>query len=148
MGSGTGPRGRTKGRVATSATVLAAALAAPLLAGGCATLDPALVLAEREAAMARWSSCVARHAGRGDTSIEAIEATRAGCDGYRRDVALTFAPYLGTRVQASLGARERERVVRERQARAAVEAEPVSSRDWRERVERLLIRATGGRGDG
>lgn len=152
MGTGTesgrsGREGRSGARVARP---LAASLAA-LLAGGCATTDPAAVRAEREAALARWSGCVARHAGRGATADEALEATRVGCDGHRRDVAMTFPPHLGDRVRARLDAGERRHVVHERLDldRAALGDRSVSPDDW---LERLLVRTAderrGGRGGG
>ena len=143
MGSGRGGSfGKRKvALVPALAPVLALAL------GGCAGLDLETLLDERRAAMTRWSACVERHAARGDTSLQAIEATRDGCDGYRRDVARTFAPHLEPRVQTSLGARERRRVVRERAASAV--DEPLSAADrLRERLDRLLLRTAAGREDG
>lgn len=140
MGSGTNI---LRGRAAAACALAAAVLC------GCAAIDPQAVLAERESAMQRWSSCVDRHAGLGTTSVEAIEVTRDGCDGYRRDVALTFAPHMARRVQARLDASERRRVVDERVDRAAASGEPLSTRDrMRERIDHLLLRTAAGREDG
>ena len=150
MGSGTSTASERRDRAAASvrARAAACALAAATL-GGCASVDPALVRAERQAAMERWSSCVDRHAGLGATSLEAIEVTRAGCDGYRRDVTLTYAPHLARRVAARLDAGERRRVVDERLSRAAANAEPLSARDRvRERMDEWLSRTADAQGDG
>ena len=150
MGSGKGSGGgRRRGAARTVPRAAACALGACLV-GGCATIDPEAVLAEREAALARWSSCVDRHAGLGQTPREAIEVTRDGCDGYRRDVAMTFAPHLEPRVRARLDARERHLVVRERVARGAAAGDgPLSAAErLRERLERVLSHAGEGLGDG
>ena len=139
MGSGTGSR---------RATALAC-VAAGAVAGGCAAIDAEALATERDAAVARWSACVERHAATGDDVRDAIEATRVGCDGYRRDVAATFAPHLGARVHDRLDERERRRVAAEREARRAAGDEPLSVSDrLRERVERMLQRGGAAFGDG
>ena len=141
MGSGTGSRR------ALAALVCVAASGA--VAGGCAAIDAETLATERDAAMARWSACVERHAATGDGARDAIEATRVGCDGYRRDVAATFAPHLGARVNDRLGERERRRVAAGRAARRAAGDEPLSVSDrLRERVERMLQRRGAALGDG
>ena len=143
-------RGRnaaTRTRFGAPFRPLPGALAA-CLAGGCASVDLEALLAERDAAVARWSSCVDRHAGDAATSLEAVEAARRGCDGYRRDVANTFAPHLEPRVRARLDAQERRRAVRERLERGA-DPEPLSAAGrLRERLDRLLVRTGADSGDG